>query len=100
MTGRAIPLVMILAASLTAAPQTDAEKLIKASDCSSCHAVDREIVGPAYGAIAKRYAGQADAETKLAAKIREGGNGMTPHPDLTDAQRTTIAKWVLSQKGS
>ena len=25
---------------------------------------------------------------KLAAKIRDGGNGMTPHPDLTDAQRT------------
>jgi cytochrome c len=23
---------------------------------------------------------------------------MTPHPDLTDAQRATIAKWVLSQK--
>jgi cytochrome c len=57
-------------------------------------------VGPAYGAIAKRYAGQADAAAKLATKIREGGNGMTPHPDLTEAQRATIAKWILSQKES
>ena len=36
---------------------------------------------------------------KLAAKIRDGGNGMTPHPDLTDAQRTAMAKWILSQTG-
>ncbi len=75
----------------------DAEKLIKDSDCSSCHAVDRQVVGPAYSAIAKSHAGQSDAVDKLAAKIRDGGNGMTPHPDLTDAQRTVIAKWVLSQ---
>ncbi len=28
--------------------QDDGEKLIKDSDCSSCHAVDRQVVGPAY----------------------------------------------------
>ena len=33
----------------------DAPKLIQASDCSSCHAVDRQVVGPAYSDIAKRY---------------------------------------------
>src|ERR1051326_2965384 len=42
--------------------------------------------------------GQADAVDKLSAKIRDGGGGMTPHPDLTAEQRTAIAKWVLSQK--
>jgi cytochrome c len=57
-------------------------------------------VGPAYSDVAKRYAGQADAVDKLSAKIRDGGGGMTPHPDLTDAQRTEIAKWVLSQQPS
>jgi cytochrome c len=76
----------------------NAEKLIKASDCSSCHAPDREIVGPAYSAIAKRYAGQADAAAKLVAKIRDGGNGMTPHPDLTDPERKEIVAWILSRK--
>src|SRR5712691_6123469 len=73
------------------------EKLIKASDCSSCHAVVRQVVGPSYTAAAKRYAGQADAVEKLATKIREGGSGMTPHPDLTDAQRREIVTWILSQ---
>ena len=75
----------------------DAEKLIKGSDCSSCHAVDRQVVGPAYSDVARRYAGQADAVEKLSAKIRDGGGGMTPHPDLTDPQRAEIVKWVLSQ---
>ncbi len=76
----------------------DAEKLVQASDCSSCHAADREVVGPAYREVARRYAGQSDALEKIAAKIRDGGGGMTSHPDLTDAQRKQIATWILSQK--
>jgi cytochrome c len=80
--------------------QENAEKLIKASDCASCHAVDRQVVGPAYIEIAKRYAGQPDAAPKLATKIRDGGGGMTPHPDLSDAQRTEIAQWILARKES
>jgi len=84
----------------TAALGQDAAKLIQASDCSSCHAVDRQVVGPAYSDVAQRYDGQADAADKLSAKIRDGGGGMTPHPDLTEPQRTEIAKWILSQKDS
>jgi len=91
--------IMTLVIAISAGAQ-DADKLVKESDCSSCHAVDRQVVGPAYTAIAKSHAGQTDALEKLSAKIRDGGNGMTPHPDLTDAQRTAIAKWILSQTGS
>lgn len=89
--------IFLLAISASA---QDAEKLIKDSDCSSCHAVDRQVVGPAYAAIAKTHAGQADAVEKLSAKIHDGGNGMTPHPDLTGLQRTEIAKWILAQTGA
>jgi cytochrome c len=91
-----LKLALIFVIAISAGAQ-DGEKLVKESDCSSCHAVDRQVVGPAYAAIAKSHAGQTDAVEKLAAKIRDGGGGMTPHPDLTDAQRTTIAKWILSQ---
>jgi cytochrome c len=90
---------LILVIAISAAAQ-DGEKLVKESDCSSCHAVDRQVVGPAYTAIAKSHAGQADAVEKLAAKIRDGGNGMTPHPDLADAQRREIAEWILSRTES
>ena len=76
---------------------SDAEKLIQTSDCSSCHALDRQVVGPAYSTIAKRYAGHSDAIARIADKIREGGSGMTPHPDLTQAQRQAIAAWILGR---
>jgi cytochrome c len=92
--------VFLGAALAAAALAQDGQKLIQASDCSSCHAVDRQVVGPAYSDIAKRHAGQDDAVDKLSAKIRDGGGGMTPHPDLSDAQRTDIARWILLQKDS
>jgi cytochrome c len=92
---------VMVVGSLAGAPQADnAEKLIEASDCTSCHAVDRQVVGPAYSDIAKRYAGQSDAVDKLAAKVRDGGSGMTPHPDMTEAQRRAVVTWILSQKDS
>lgn len=86
--------------------ESDGEKLIKANDCVSCHAVDRRIVGPSYREIAKKYADQSDAVTQLTKRVREGGAGswgtipMTAHPDLTDAQLKDMISWILSQKDS
>jgi cytochrome c len=88
---------LIVALIATSALAQEGEKLIKDNDCSSCHALDRDVVGPAYRAVAKRYAGQTDAIEKLAAKIRDGGSGMTPHPDLSEAQRTEMVQWILAQ---
>jgi cytochrome c len=88
-------LISALSMMAAAAP----EELIKASDCSGCHAVDRQVVGPSYSSIAERNRGQPDAVEKLVTKIRDGGSGMTPHPDLTDAQRREMAQWILEQKG-
>ena len=92
-----------LVLSLSAEPaQTNVEKLMSDSDCRSCHATDRKVVGPSYGEIAKRYAAQADANEKLAHNIRQGGSGnwgnvpMTPHPDLKDEQLSQIVTWILS----
>jgi cytochrome c len=94
-------------------PQTKApsgtlpgEKLVKESDCTSCHAVDHKVVGPAFMDVAKRYAGQPGTVEKLSRKIRAGGSGnwgavpMTPHPDFTDAQLKQIVTWVLSTRGA
>jgi cytochrome c len=70
------------------------------TDCAGCHTVDRQVVGPSYSSIAQRYAGQNDAVDKLAARIRDGGNGMTAHPGLTEPQRNAMAEWILSQKAA
>jgi cytochrome c len=79
--------------------------LLKSSDCSACHAVNRKVVGPAYNEVAKRYKGQAGAVEKLAAKIKSGGSGhwgsvpMTPHTAFTDAQLKQMVGWILSLSG-
>ena len=82
----------------------DVEKLLTESDCRSCHATDRKVVGPSYTDVAKRYAAEANAAGKLAERIREGGSGnwgsvrMTAHPDLKDEQLAQIVVWILSLK--
>jgi cytochrome c len=92
-------------APLQAGNAQTAEQLTKSSDCFSCHAADHIIVGPAYNAIAKKYAGSdAAVATRLVRRIRDGGSGtwgtirMPPHPKLTDAQTKEIVQWILSLK--
>ena len=98
-----------VAAIAAMAPECSAqngEKLISGGDCSGCHALDSQVVGPSWKAIAKRYGSQAGSTAKLAARIREGGSGnwgnvaMTPHPDLTDAQSRQMVSWILALKES
>ena len=75
--------------------------LAKKNNCLACHAVDKKIVGPAYQEVAKKYAGQADAEANLAKSIKAGGSGkwgpipMPPQAQLSDADAKTLAAWVL-----
>jgi len=96
--------VQLAGAESQAGSKQNADQLIKGSDCFSCHAADHLIVGPAYNAIAKRYAAQPGALNQLVRRIREGGSGrwgktaMPPHPDLKDAQIQDIVRWILMQK--
>ena len=89
-------------AGLQAGNPQSGEQLTKGSDCFSCHAPDHVVVGPAYSAIARKYAGQPGAASRLTRRIREGGSGtwgnirMPPHPDLKDAQLLPIVRWILS----
>jgi cytochrome c len=75
--------------------------LAKKNSCLACHAVDKKLVGPAYQDVAKKYAGQADAEATLAKSIKAGGSGkwgpvpMPPQAQLSDADAKTLAAWVL-----
>jgi len=58
-------------------------------------------VGPAYREVAKKYAGQQDAEATLAKSIKAGGTGkwgpipMPAQTALSDADAKTLAAWVL-----
>ena len=78
-----------------------AQAIIARSDCAACHRTDSRLVGPSFHEIAARYAGQ-DVLDKLAQKIITGGKGvwgeamMPPHPALTSAEASTLARYVLS----
>jgi cytochrome c len=75
--------------------------LAKKNNCLACHAADKKIVGPAYQDVAKKYAGQVDAEATVAKNIKAGGSGkwgpipMPPQAQLSDADAKALAVWVL-----
>jgi len=87
-------------AAAPAAPS--ARALAESSNCLACHAVDKKIVGPAFQDVAKHYAGKAEAEAALIAKVKAGGQGnwgnvpMPPQDQLTPEQIKTLVDWVLA----
>ena len=91
-------------AVMAAAPAMADEALAKKSNCMSCHAVDKKVVGPSYKDVAKKYAGQADAPAKLAAKVKAGGKGvwgqvpMPPNPQVKDDDMKKLIAWILAAK--
>lgn len=70
--------------------------------CAACHGVDQKIVGPGFRSVATKYKGDAGAEARLFKKVRAGGSGvwgtipMPPQTGPSDAELTTIVKWVLA----
>lgn len=80
------------------------QALAQKNNCLSCHAVDKQVVGPAYKAVAAKYKGDASAPAKLAEKVKKGGSGvwgavpMPPNPQVSDADMKALVQWILSQK--
>lgn len=85
------------------AQAADESALAKSKNCLTCHQVDKKVVGPAYKDVAKKYAGQKDAEAKLAATIISGGKGNwgaipMPPNKVTPEEAAKLANWILSLK--
>ena len=98
-------LTLIALASMGAAgPAFANADLAQNKNCMACHAMDKKLVGPSYKAVAAKYAGQKDAAAALAQKIINGGSGvwgavpMPANPQVTPAEATQLANWVLSAK--
>ena len=74
-------------------------------DCFSCHAIDKEVVGPAWITIADKYHHDHSKLPYLAAKIRNGSVGdfgkipMPAHKDMNDKLATYLANYILSLHG-
>jgi len=83
----------------------DAEALLKKNNCAACHKLNDKTVGPALKAVAAKYSGDAAAQAKLEAKVRNGGSGSfgaMPMPKqpatVSDADIKAIVSWILSLK--
>ena len=94
--------VLTLAAVL---PAQASDELAKKHMCTTCHVVKgAKTIGPTYAEVAKKYAGQKDAEAKLADKVKKGGQGvwgqvpMPPNAAVPDADIKALVKWVLAVK--
>ena len=89
----------------------DEFKLAMKSGCLVCHRGIDDRIGPPFADIAKKYAGQKDAEAVLAEHMIKGtgpaGLGweklgktkmpfMPPNDQLSPQDATRLAKWVLS----
>jgi len=92
----------------TAKQQTEYAKgktLIDRSDCKTCHAVDRQINGPSFEAVAERYRKSEFAVRDLSTKIIKGGAGnwgqtvMSAHPQVSEEDAGEMVRWILSLGG-
>ena len=50
--------------------------LARENHCTSCHAIDKRIVGPAWMDVSRKYRNDPDAEARLIAKVSKGGVGV------------------------
>jgi cytochrome c len=79
-------------------------ELIGASGCTTCHAIDKKVIGPAYIDVAAKYENTAAVEDTLVSKIKNGGQGnwgavpMSPHPSIPEADIREMVKYILSLK--
>ncbi|MFC3415879.1 c-type cytochrome [Algoriphagus hitonicola] len=77
---------------------------IKASDCQSCHMVERKIVGPSYAEVAAKYETTEENIDMLAQKVINGGVGnwgevpMPAHPGLSEEDAKDMVRYVLLLK--
>lgn len=94
--------IAMVSAVLVSASAFANKELATKNACMACHAVDKKLVGPAYQEVAKKYAGQKDAESNLIASMKKGGSGkwgpipMPAQAALSDADTQTLAAWVLA----
>lgn len=99
--------VLTLGAGAASAALDDAkaQDVMKAGGCSTCHAVDKKLIGPAYKDVAAKHKGDADAVAKLEKAVRGGSKdvyGKIPMPPtaaakISDADLQALLEWILTK---
>lgn len=105
--GTRLAAAVALLAAAAAGPAAASEALAGQKLCLNCHKIADKQVGPAFKAVAARYASDKGAVDALAERIQKGsvplkGNwGAVPmpaNPQVSPAEAKQLAAWVLSLK--
>ena len=95
-----LPVLFVAGAATAQADQALATK----NQCMACHAVDKKLAGPSYRDVAKRYAGNSQAQDLLTRSIKTGGQGkwgaipMPAQTKLSEDDARKLATWILEIK--
>jgi cytochrome c len=93
----------VAVAAAFALPASANEKLAASNGCTTCHGVDKKIIGPGFKDVAAKYKGNKAAEADLFKKVKGGSKGvwgdipMPPNAHVKDEDVKTLVQWVLSQ---
>ncbi len=91
----------VIALCLLGSSAFASKELAQKNACMACHATDKKLIGPAFNDVAKKYAGQKDADVILAKSIKAGGSGkwgpipMPAQAALSEADAKVLAQWIL-----
>lgn len=88
-------------AKVALAENEQLKTLLQRNNCSACHMIDKRKYGPTLKEVAAKYAGDASAVDKLAAKIKAGGTGVwgediMPPQSISKADAKTVAELILA----
>lgn len=106
LSGKKAAAITVAAPAVAAAPaaaENAGLKLAKQYACMACHGLTNKIVGPGFNEIAAKYKGNADAETALFGKIKNGSSGvwgpipMPAQAQVKDDEIKSIVKWIMSE---
>jgi cytochrome c len=94
-------MVMVAGLMITGSALAADMPAVGKAKCGACHAVDTKKVGPAWTDVAKKYKGDKDAASKIAANITKGGKfgwnmGNMPPKGMgaSDAEIKTLADFI------
>lgn len=75
--------------------------LAQKNKCTTCHMIDKKLVGPAWMDVAKKYRGDKGAPAKLVDKVKKGGKGVwgdvpMPAQPAPEADVKALVKFILA----
>lgn len=97
-------LPIVLAALFVSGEAFASADLARSKNCVACHHAERRGNGPAYTAIAARYANDSAAVGTLSERVLGGTGGnwgpmpMPPQSTLSRDELETLVRWILSHQ--